>query len=93
MSLDESAIKKVKVFNEVFGKLETMYTELYVKRHWNVQPIPKDELIKHCEAKGVVFDTLQLDEASLLCKNACLSPACPFFLQTNAKFNRHLGGW
>lgn len=34
-----------------------------------------------------------MDEASLLCKNACLSPKCPFFLHTCEKFNRHLGGW
>jgi len=92
-SVDENTIKKIKGFNELFLSLEKHYSKLFVEQHWNVQPLSKEELVAHCERKGVVFDTLLFDDASLLCKNACLSPLCPFFLQTSEKFNRHLGGW
>ncbi|KAL4480346.1 hypothetical protein ABPG74_020862 [Tetrahymena malaccensis] len=92
-SVDEASIKKIKGFNELFSKVEEHYVKVFIEQHWNVQPINKEQLIKYCEEKGVVFDTLQFDEASLLCKNACMSPLCPFFLKTSEKFNRHLGGW
>lgn len=93
LSLDSKVISKIKNYNEVFKQVEKHYCDEFVKQHWNVKPIAKDDLVRLCDDRGISFDTLQFDENSLLCKNACLSIHCPFFLKTTDKFKRHMGGW
>lgn len=77
-------------------ELSAVYYKEFKKLHWNVLPMKKEELEKDCAAKGIDFAALGYSQDSGLCKNACMSKTCPWYLFIRNKdrsLRSHLGGW
>ena len=94
---DDTSKQLVKRINyQLLDELAVVYYKEFKKHHWNILPQKKEELEKECAAKQIDFNSLGFNAESGLCKNACMSKSCPWYLFVRKKdrsLRSHLGGW
>ncbi|EGR31807.1 zinc-binding dehydrogenase family protein, putative [Ichthyophthirius multifiliis] len=87
------ALRHLKKYPEFFLNMEKLYIENFRQNHKIINILSKQQIADICKEKGIDFDTLQFENDSNMCKNACVSINCPFFLKTSVNFKKHMGGW
>jgi hypothetical protein len=97
LTKDDSSKKLVKrISYQLLDEMSQVYYKQFKKLHWNVLPMKKEEVETACKQKNIDFNTLGYCEQTGLCKNACMSKECPWFLFVRKKersLRSHLGGW
>lgn len=97
LTKDDTSKKLIKrISYQLLEEIAATYYKEFKRLHWNTLPMTKDEIQNECKAKNIDFNTLGYDASSGLCKNACVSKTCPWFLYVRSKarsLRNHLGGW
>lgn len=97
LTKDDTSKKLITRINyQLLDELANTYYKEFKKLHWNTLPLKKAEIEKECKDRNIDIKTLGYDETTGLCKNACVSKSCPWFLYVRNKarsLRSHLGGW
>lgn len=97
LTKDDTSKKLIKRISfQLLEELAATYYKEFKNLHWNTLPLTQAEVETECKAKNIDIKTLGYNPATGLCKNACVSKSCPWFLYVRNKdrsLRNHLGGW
>jgi hypothetical protein len=93
------SITETNIVNQLKSKasdiLSQSFLDLFKKTHFEIVPMSKQAIQDECKKRSLPFGALQYDEKTGLCKNACMAPNCPHFLNVVAgsSIRNHMSGW
>lgn len=78
---------------DLFNSVRDDFVEQFKEVHKRVVPMCRTRLRTLCTERSIDYDSLHFNPRTGLASNACMAPQCPFFLQPQDSFGRHLDTW